>query len=210
MRSFPFPDQVLSREEISRDIQKDKIPSEKIEEISDNAWNQGVRAAKDIMKAYKDKTIYEIMDQSGLVMERMQKERVTGNLRYFSEYDSKKSRITVYEGSIQKWALKNNCTYLEAEELILAHEYFHFLESTKLGELSKQYRVPALKIGRFVCIWSGIRALSEIGAHGFSRTYFDSKKAFGAENTAVLRNAAMNIEKSSELMRRTCKKSDGH
>lgn len=201
MRSFPFPDKIMSREEISRDIHRDRIPEGKAEEISDHAWNQGVQAARDVLNTYQHKTMYEIMEQSGLFIEKVQKDRVIGNLRYFSEYDSRKSRIIVYVDSIQKWAADNHCIYKEAEELILAHEYFHFLESTKIGQLSQQYRVPTLKIGSFVCLRSGIRALSEIGAHGFARTYFDSRKNFQPECKTILRNATVNIEKSSELMR---------
>lgn len=34
-----------------------------------------------------------------------------------------------------------------AQNVILSHEYFHFLEWTKLGLTSREYQVPMLKLG---------------------------------------------------------------
>ncbi len=62
-------------------------------------------------------------------------------------------------------------TRLEAENLILSHEYYHFLEWNKLGLTSRDYQVPMVSIGPLHLGKTGIRALSEIGAHGFAHTY---------------------------------------
>jgi len=70
-------------------------------------------------------------------------------------------------------AVASGLPVAQAEELILAHEYFHCLECPKIGLTSKQYVVPTLKIGRLVLMTSGIRALSEIAAHGFARTFHE-------------------------------------
>ncbi len=62
-------------------------------------------------------------------------------------------------------------TRMEAENLILSHEYYHFLEWNKLGLTSRDYQVPMISIGPLRLGRTGIRALSEIGAHGFAHTY---------------------------------------
>jgi hypothetical protein len=174
MRAFPFPDKIMSREELPRDLLYKKIPQSDLERISDKAWETGVTAAKALVGKYGcDKQIKEIAKISGLTIEWSHKDNIAGNVRYFSEYYSGRKKIILYVESISKWAKTNKLPIHEAEELILSHEYFHFLECTKLGLTSKQYMVPNIKIGTIILGKSGIRALSEIGAHGFSRTFYE-------------------------------------
>ncbi|MFL0247286.1 hypothetical protein [Candidatus Clostridium stratigraminis] len=174
MRAFPFPDKIMSREELLRDLLYEKIPKGDLESISDRAWETGAAAAKAIIKEHGfEISIIEIAKISGLTIERSEKDHVAGNVRYFSEYYSGRNAIILYTESVSKWAKINRLSMDEAEELILSHEYFHFLECTKLGLTSKQYMVPNIKIGKIVLGKSGIRALSEIGAHGFSRTFYE-------------------------------------
>lgn len=197
MRAFPFPDKILSREELTRDLLYEKIPKEDIEEISDRAWETGAAAARDILEKYgSDISIEKIAKINGLAIERVNLDNIVGKVRYFSEYYSGRSRIVLYMDSINKWALTNKLSIGEAEELILSHEYFHFLECTRLGLTSRQYRVPTIKIGSIVLGKSGIRALSEIGAHGFSRTFYELRGKLGdtkkAGKNKILFNEAVN------------------
>ena len=46
-----------------------------------------------------------------------------------------------------------------AQNVILSHEYFHFLEWTKLGLTSREYQVPMLKLGPLKLGKTGVRAL---------------------------------------------------
>ena len=96
---------------------------------------------------------------------------VSGNQRYFSDYVAGKNCVTLYLRSVDLWAQQNKMTRMEAENLILSHEYYHFLEWNKLGLTSRDYQVPMISIGPFRLGKTGIRALSEIGAHGFAHTY---------------------------------------
>jgi hypothetical protein len=87
-------------------------------------------------------------------------------------------RLVDEEGIIR--LQKNNALVLGARagektaaNLILSHEFFHFLECTGLGLTSRMYQVPMIVIGPLKIGRTGIRALSEIGAHGFARTYYD-------------------------------------
>ena len=52
------------------------------------------------------------------------------------------------------------------------HEFFHVLETTRLGLTSKEYLVPLFTLGPFRLGKTGIHALSEIAAHAFTNTYY--------------------------------------
>lgn len=184
MRVFPFPDKIASREELERDIQYDRIPAEDRDRICDEAWATGVEAAKTTMKQYAGKRIIRIMEDEGIKVTYQEIDNVRGNMRYFSEYYAGRKEIILYRVSVKKWAQANEMTEKEAEELILAHEFFHHLECSSLGSVSQKYKVPTLKIGKWVLGRTGIRVLSEIGAHGFSGTYYElSRKNKKANNT---------------------------
>ena len=175
MSEFPFPDRFASREELTRDLLYRKIPQKDCNNIADRAWETGVKAAKALLKSNSGKSIQQIALDEGLTVEHKDTDNVAGNVRYFSEYYSGLKKIILYDSSIKKWSEANAFTVKEANELILSHEIYHHLECTKLGLTSKQYTVPTIQIGRLKLGKSGIRALSEIAAHGFSRTFYDER-----------------------------------
>ncbi len=195
MKAFPFPDQHESLEELKRDILYDKIPASDIQKICTKAWYTGTAAAENILKKHGTKSIKDIISLSALELEWSSKDNIAGNVRYFSEYYSGRNKIIIYEKSVRLWAKENKFTEKEAIDLILAHEYYHFLECTGLGLTSKQYLVPILKLGNLVIFKSGIRALSEIGAHGFSRRFFELTAGLPKEKENGMRfmNYASNL-----------------
>ncbi|MCH4031158.1 MAG: hypothetical protein LKG56_06295 [Lachnospiraceae bacterium] len=195
MKSFPFPDRVHSRDELKRDVLYEKIPEEDRIPICDKAWDTGVEAARCIMQEYGERTsIQDIAAQCGLVVKRLDRDNVAGNMRYFSEYYAGRNTIFMYSGGIARWAEENHFTYDQAEELILSHEFFHYLEQNKIGETAKQYEVPTVKIGKHILVKVGVRALCEIGAHGFSRTYYEIRRNVSFEDCGTyVRNAAVDI-----------------
>ncbi|MBQ8813006.1 MAG: hypothetical protein IJZ85_00715 [Lachnospiraceae bacterium] len=173
MKQFPFPDRITARDELTHDVLYKKIPEEERVRICDEAWQVGVDAARREMAEDPDGNIYELAKANGLQIIRERVDKVSGGLRFFSEYTPNKSRIDVYVLSIRLFAKNNHLTEEEAEELILAHEFFHFLEENKIGDTSQIYTIPRVTIGSLKIGKSGIRALSEIGAHGFARTYWE-------------------------------------
>jgi hypothetical protein len=195
LKAFPFPNKTGSREELERDILYKKIPDADKDMICDTAWSTGVKAAEDIYRLFPDKSISEIIKESGLKTEKVNKDNVSGNIRFFSEYFSGPNKIVLYATSIRLWAKHNNMSENEAERLILSHEYFHFLECNKIGLVSRQYLVPTLRIGRLTLVKSGVRALSEIGAHGFSRRFYELKGEISpdSKDDVKLVNHAMNL-----------------
>jgi hypothetical protein len=173
-KSFPFPGFELAEQELSYDYCYGKIPVSQRGEIAKAAWDRGAAAAREIFARYNgEKNFFAIAEKTGLSCEWIDKDNVIGNRRYFSEYLSGKKQILLYAKSVDLWAEKQGMNREEAGNLILSHEYFHFLECTSLGLTSRLYQVPMLIIGPLKIGRTGIRALSEIGAHAFARAYYE-------------------------------------
>lgn len=170
--SMPFPGKELAQDELSRDSCYHKIRSEDRKRITDRAWQKGEAAAEMIFLRYNgEKDFFRIVTESGLTCEKVDADYVVGNQRYFSDYLTGQKRIHLYLKSISLWAIENKMEMAEAMNLILSHEYYHFLEWSELGFTSKEYLVPMLRIGSLKIGRTGIRALSEIGAHAFACRY---------------------------------------
>lgn len=172
--ALPFPTRELADRELTYDPCYAKIPPEDRKDIVEKAWSKGVQAAQDVFKEFSGETNFFIIAQkSGLTCNPVEKDYIVGNQRYFSDYLSGQSKINLYLGSIRLWAQQNSMDLTTAQNVILSHEYFHFLECTKLGLTSKLYLVPMLIAGPIKLGKTGIGALSEIGAHAFARTYYE-------------------------------------
>jgi len=173
MNIFPFPDRSLLIEELRRDIMFDRIPECDRQPICEEAWELGYRTACETIERYGWLPMPEIAAQNNLTIERRELDKVSGKTRFFGEYYSQERKIVLYMGSIRKWAQQNELEIETAVEVILSHEFFHFLEDMSARELSKRYTVPQIRVGKWVILRAGIQALSEIGAHAFARTVFD-------------------------------------
>jgi hypothetical protein len=174
---FPFPGRELALEELRHDPCYGKIPPGDRQGAVDAAWQKGAVAAESLwLETGGERNFFLIAAESGLSCRRVPRDYVLGGRRYFCDYISGQGLITLYTGSIALWAEDNRLETEEAENLILSHEYFHFLEWTKLGLSSRDYLVPMLILGPCKLGRTGIRALSEIGAHGFARTYYEKGK----------------------------------
>lgn len=172
--TLPFPGPELAQEELARDSCYAKIPAEDRDDIIAMAWQKGEAAALMVWQRYRgEKDFFVIAKEAGLDCQRVNKDYVLGNQRCFSDYLSGKNSIRLFTRSISLWAEQNDLTQQQAENLILSHEFFHFLECTELGLTSRQYQVPMLIFGPLKLGKTGIRALSEIGAHAFARCYYE-------------------------------------
>lgn len=176
-RQFPFPNRDLAYQELKVDPVYNKIPEQDIDHLIDIAWDSGCVAADYIKSIYTQPyNFVEIAEQHQLKIQDVNIDRIVGKQRYFSEYITKASQISMYTESIKMWADTNRLSYEEAYNLILGHEFFHFLEYTTYGYTSKKYQVPMLKMGKFELGKTGVRALSEIGAHAFVNQLFAGGK----------------------------------
>ena len=171
---FPFPGRELADKELTYDPCYGKIPEADRAPIIEKAWQKGVQAAEAVFAREKGSyDFYAIARSSGLKLVEVPKDYVVGKQRYFSDYISGQKLINLYSGSIQKWAEQNGLEYADAVNLILSHEYYHYLEMNEIGQASRDYLVPMLTIGPLKLGKTGIRALSEVGAHAFARKYYE-------------------------------------
>lgn len=170
---FPFPTQELARKELLWDRFVARIPEKDKERIVDLAWSKGERAAHMVFEESNGQSdFFQICKDAGMIIIKKDIDCVYGNQRYFSDYVSGTKEITLYEKSCALWAKQNQLEVHEAQNLILMHEFFHVLETTRLGLTSKEYTVPLITIGPFKLGKTGIHALSEIAAHAFTNTYY--------------------------------------
>ena len=171
---FPFPGRELADQELTYDPCYSKIPPEDRGDIIEKAWQKGCRAAEMVFRREQGcGDFMDIVRRSGLTLLEKDTDYVVGKQRYFSDYVSGQKLITLYTVSIQKWAEQNCLEYAQAVNLILSHEYYHFLEVNEIGLASRDYLVPMLAIGPLKLGKTGIRALSEVGAHAFARKYYE-------------------------------------
>ena len=170
---FPFPTRELARKELSWDRFAARIPEEDKERVIDLAWSKGESAAHMVFEESNGQSdFFQICKDAGLTLIKKDIDCVYGNQRYFSDYVSGTKEITLYEQSCALWAEQNQLELHDAQNLILMHEFFHVLETTRLGLTSKEYIVPLFTIGPFKLGKTGIHALSEIAAHAFTNTYY--------------------------------------
>ncbi|ACV50598.1 hypothetical protein [Lancefieldella parvula] len=170
---FPFPTRELALKELSWDRYVMRIPEEDKKRIVDLAWSKGECAAHMVFEESNGQSdFFQICKDAGMTIIKKDIDCVYGNQRYFSDYVSGTKEITLYEQSCALWAKQNQLDLHEAQNLILMHEFFHVLETTRLGLTSKEYTVPLFTIGPFKLGKTGIHALSEIAAHAFTNTYY--------------------------------------
>ncbi len=175
--AFPFPNKNLALQELSYDALYDRIPLNDRQRIVDEAWKKGETAAEVIFYEYDGlEDFVQIVKNEGLMCNEIQKDYVVGNTRYFCDFISGQKVINLYLGSISLWAQENDMELESAKQIILSHEYYHFLETTRFGLTSRIYQLPMLTIGKLKIGKVGIRTLSEIGAHAFAHTYYQKIK----------------------------------
>lgn len=171
---FPFPTRELARKELSWDRFAARIPEEDKERVIDLTWSKGERAALMVFEESNGQSdFFKICKDVGMTIIKKDIDCVYGSQRYFSDYVSGTKEITLYEQSCALWAKQNQLEPHEAQNLILMHEFFHVLETTRLGLTSKEYTVPLITIGPCKLGKTGIHALSEIAAHAFTNTYYE-------------------------------------
>ena len=171
---FPFPTRELARKELLWDRSVARIPEEDKERVIDLTWSKGERAALMVFEESNGQSdFFKICKDVGMTIIKKDIDCVYGSQRYFSDYVSGTKEITLYEQSCALWAKQNQLEPHEAQNLILMHEFFHVLETTRLGLTSKEYTVPLITIGPCKLGKTGIHALSEIAAHAFTNTYYE-------------------------------------
>ena len=173
-KRFPFPDQNSSFAILESDPCYRKIPAGQVHQVFEDAWNLGVQQARlfAAQNGAGTKSMADILLEQGFGLSYEDVDCVIGNMRYFCEYSPGRQKVTVYRKSVELWAENHGFPYAQALNIILAHEYFHHLESTSLGWTSRRFLVPMVTIGTKSFGKTGIAALSEVGANAFANEYY--------------------------------------
>ena len=171
MKEFPFPNRENSMQDLLQDYVFPKIEANRVNEIFDDAWTLGEMQGELFLKEHKDDNpldMLDIMQKSGVTVVYRDIDYVLGKRRYFCEYLSGKNLLKIYRGSVALWCENNGFSFEEGLNVILCHEYYHYLECHKIGMTSRRYQVPIIKMGPVKIGKTGVPSLSEIGANAFA------------------------------------------
>lgn len=176
--AFPLPGRALAEKELRRDALYSRIPPQKRREVLERAWSKGEQAARQVYRQHGGEAdLLCIAERSGLHCQWDERDRALAGRRHFAEYLPECRCVRLYEGGIRLLAEKNGIPVPQALDLVLGHEYFHFLEHLCLGWTSRDCLVPLVCIGPLRFGKTGIRALSEVGAHAFAYTWVRLKES---------------------------------
>jgi len=172
---FPFPDKTSSMALLQRDPCCKKIAPNDVDAVFERAWDTGVREAQNFIKEHFTdigRSMADVLRELGIALEIQDKDCVVGDIRYFCEYLSEKNTVCLYKKAVMLWAEAQELPYETAKDIILAHEHFHYIESHKIGWVSKQHQVPMVTFGKFFFGKTGIPALSEVAANAFANEVY--------------------------------------
>lgn len=193
---FPFPDRDASRKILETDPCFGKIPLDERKAVFERAWNTGEREAKRFWKQGKEGSalsMLQILTERQFHIKVLDADYVMGNIRYFCEYMSEQNIVYIYRKSVELWAEANRLPYETALNVILAHEYFHYLEWHEIGCVSRQCLVPMVTLGPFSLGKTGVAALSEVGANAFANSCYKKWKQYLKEHKEEERMDAVHV-----------------
>lgn len=161
--------------ELQHDLLFSKIPEDHYTQLINLAWKIGRDAAWKYSVQYSTHSPEQLIQKLSLTLTEKEQGFVDPQYRVCSEYYSNPCQIILYTDTIgaelgRLWAQGFNKyqDYAAIRPLFIAHEIFHHIECHDIGLTSKKEKLTVFKWGPFR-LTSGIRALSEIGAHGFTK-----------------------------------------
>lgn len=173
-RQFPFPGRQMSRTILEQDFEYAKLSAEEADRAFEDAWENGKKAAECFWEEHgKEKLDFlGILRDENVEIYFFPQDYVVQNRRYFCEIYPKSKRVHVYRRSVEIWCKENGFLFGEGLNVLLSHEYFHYLEWTRIGFASQRFQVPMVCLGPLRLGKIGIAALSEIGANAFACACF--------------------------------------
>lgn len=163
-----FTDEFLGFLELKQDMLFHKIPKELIVSYINTSLEIGFECASkqrtnEIFSLYKKNNIQVKEELHGGVFFKVQ-------MRAEFEADRKGNNIVyLYEQSIKQISKENKISVQEMKKVILAHEFFHYLEENGEGNVSE--RLPKIESAKILGLTrkAGIRRTSEIAAYAFAK-----------------------------------------
>lgn len=167
--------------ELKYDIEYRYIPDDEKDELIDFAWEKGEKIAISYKKKFPDvsaEALAEKLDIKIVIKE-------NGPELIFSEYYSNRKVIILYKNSIIKNFISQNkeslssLEFFHVKNIFIMHEIFHHLEchEPEIGLTYLQRKVMIFSLGPFKRK-VGLKSLSEIAAHSFTRRFLDIKERY--------------------------------
>lgn len=156
--------------ELARDKTFQKVPAEKKLEIIQSALEVGDEVAAWVATEYDTSDPRKIAEKLGLKVFGADKGMQAGKVKR-SEYRHEKGEIVIFRDSLEHLMSEVGSKELSERllRLMVAHELFHHLEKTKVGEVAKKFKVLAWKVGPFERKKT-ITKLSDVAAHAFTQS----------------------------------------
>lgn len=163
-----FSDEFLAYLELKQDLLFHKIPVEDI-------WNyleKSLEIGKSFVSQLKSKDIFELYAESDIRIKEEKHDGVFYKVQMRAQFESDRkgnNLVYLYEKSIAQLAEANKLGLKEMKRIILAHEYFHYLEERSESHVYDQFKpIESAKILVF-SQKAHIRRTSEIAANAFAK-----------------------------------------
>lgn len=163
-----FSDEFLAYLELKQDMLFHKIPVEDI-------WNyleKSLEIGKSFVSQLKSKDIFELYAESDIRIKEEKHDGVFYKVQMRAQFESDRkgnNLVYLYEKSIAQLAEANKLGLKEMKRIILAHEYFHYLEERSESHVYDQFKpIESAKILVF-SQKAHIRRTSEIAANAFAK-----------------------------------------
>ncbi len=165
-----FSDEFLGYLEVKQDLLFQKIPIQKIPYYVKESLSLGKKMGDEFV----GKSIDKLIAEQGIFVEMLDEDgaffKVTFRAQF--EYDKKgQGQIKLYKKSIDELARANGLSFDRMQEMLLVHEFFHYLEFGK-GQLIPEKLEPVetfqlMRWKRNACI----QRTSEIAANSFTKRF---------------------------------------
>ncbi|WP_086350764.1 hypothetical protein [Candidatus Enterococcus clewellii] len=163
-----FSDEFLGYLELKQDLLFHKIPEEKIPYYVNEALVIGRTAAQ----PFKGRTATELLAEQNISIEAVEGDGTFFKVKFRAQFeaDSKgKNQILLYKQSLEELAEANQLTNEAVEEIVLIHEFFHFLEERQALAVPEQ--LDTIESFHFLGLArkAHIQRTSEIAANCFAK-----------------------------------------
>lgn len=165
-----FTDEFLAFLELKQDLLYHKIPQEKIPYFVREALAAGRQKAKE----QSNRDIFALYRQAKIAIQEEDHDGVYFKVEMRAQYESDRKgnhRVFLYLASLNKLASDNGITVKKMKEIILTHEYFHYLEDQEKFDVAEHLAsIETMKV-LGVSRKAKIRRASEIAANAFTKEF---------------------------------------
>jgi hypothetical protein len=162
-------DEFLAYLELKQDLLFHKIPQEKLSYYI----NRSLEIGRELAAAFVGTSAKKLLAQHQVSIKLEEGAGDFFKVKFRAQFESDakgNSQILLYKQSVEEMALANQLAYEAMEEIILMHEFFHFLEQQRSFETADQ--LESIQTFHFLGVSrkAHIQRTSEIAANSFAKT----------------------------------------